>query len=170
MSRQVSTFKAEHISAVVTLHEEFDKLKKGVVSASREFINNMADQTVKEGRHKVGVKTGATKKSIKVNAKAKYTRAEVGVESWLDAWLQQGGGRYHKKENANSDLANLTGRAYRKSHYTNKRKKIKQKNMLKSHPAYYLLRPAKSLMRSVKSQRTYERYMRKQLERINING
>lgn len=169
MSKNTKTFRAERMTAVVNLHEEFEALKKGSVIASREFVKNMAEQTVKEAKHKVGIKTGATKQSIRVIQQPKYTRAVVGADSWLDAWLKNGGGRWKKDPDSvahfsERDVLNMqlyNKRAYRKYHFKKYGRSGRTKIMLKSHPAYYLLRPAKNLMRSVKSQKTYERYMRK---------
>ena len=69
------------MTAVVNLHNEFEQLKKGSITASREFVKSMAEQTVKEAKHKVGVKTGATKRSIRVIQHPKYTRVGLTLGS-----------------------------------------------------------------------------------------
>ena len=139
------------------LQEDFARLDKQVGKGTRDFVNKMAESVKTLAKQKVPVKTGKTKSSIRSND-AKYSIATVSVDSWLEAWVNKGGGSYHK---GTVDITARygTNRNYRQRHYNTTRSKIKESKRLKSHPAYYLTRPAKQLMQSVKSKKTYERYL-----------
>ena len=139
------------------LQADFAGLDKQVGKGTRDFVNKMAESVKTLAKQKVPVKTGKTKASIR-NKDAKYTIATVSVDSWLEAWVNNGGGTYHK---GTVDITARygTNRNYRQRHYNITRRKIQASKRLKSHPAYYLTRPAKQLMQSVKSKKTYERYL-----------
>jgi len=167
--RASQAIKFYQAQSLIMLHEEFDKLQQGITIGSKDFINEMAKQSVKKAKEKVGVRTGKTKRSIEVKHYAKYTRADFGVDTWLIDWINNGGGRYNK---TNGEIGREDGnsreyRQYFHTHTKTRHKKIKRTKMLKSHPAYYMLRPAKQLMGSVKSVKVYERNLKKQFDRIN---
>ncbi len=151
-------------NVALELQEDFDGLQKQSTEGSKYFVNRIVVEAKNLGKQRVPVRTGKTKASIKEHP-AKYTIATITVDTWLDRWLNKGGGTYHKGT-VNITSRSKRSRYARQTHYNESRKTIAESKRLVSHPAYYLLRPAKELLKSVKSTKTYERYMKLALKKL----
>lgn len=159
------------LTAACRIKENFSLCEKATLKGTLEFTFAMAKEAASLGRKKVGVRTGQTRHSITVR-KGKYTNSSVYVETWLRRWIDNGGGMYHNNKYG-SDFTDksLSGRSYRKAFHTaSKRRRISEAKMLKSHPAYYLLRPAKALARSVKAKKTYEKCLKLQEKKWSVDN
>lgn len=157
-------------NVALELQENFNAMETQTMEGSKYFVNKIVVEAKNLAKQRVPVKTGKTRASIQEKP-AKYTIATITVDTWLDRWLNHGGGYYHKKT-VNITAKRGTGRHFRQDWYNTRgaSKKIQANKRLVSHPAYYLLRPTKELLASVKSSKTYERYMKLALKKLESDN
>ena len=147
------------------IQDDLPGLEIQTIEGTRNFINKITNHAKKIVTDKVPVKTGKTKASIKEHP-AKYTIATISVETWLDAWVNKGGGSYHVGS-VSVTARRGTKRNFRQRWYNTTRNRISINKRHEGHPAYYMLRPTKLLLKSGMSMKTYERYMKLALKKLD---